>query len=79
MFFKDTFSKTSKKPVLQLIESVRTEKGLSTHNYGTIQLPTTAGPVINVRKAGISEEIHAEIYKKLGMETDRLPVTQNFA
>ena len=27
MFFKDTYSKNSKSPVLQLFESVRTERG----------------------------------------------------
>ena len=92
MFFRDKSSGKSKKPVLQLIESVRTEKGIRQRlvvSLGTRmnipkeirsdQLPTTAWPVINVRKAGIPEGIHAEVYKKLGMETDRLPVTQNFA
>lgn len=52
---------------------------LSTHNYGTIQLPTTNGTVINMRKAGIPEGIHMELYKKLGVELDRLPVMQNLA
>ncbi len=52
---------------------------LSTHNYSTIQMPTTNGTVINVRKAGIPEGIHTEIYKKLGVEFDRLPVTKNYA
>jgi transposase len=52
---------------------------LSTHNYSTIQLPTTSGTVINVRKASIPEGIQIEIYKKLGVEVDNLPVTKNFA
>ena len=33
---------------------------LSTHSYSTIQLPTVKWTVINVRKAGIPEGIHAE-------------------
>ena len=28
MYFRDTYSKKSKKPVLQLIESIRTDKGI---------------------------------------------------
>ena len=52
---------------------------LSTHNYATIQLPTVNGTVINVRKPGIPEGIHLEIYNKLGVKIDNLPVTENFA
>jgi len=52
---------------------------LSTHNYGTIQLPTTEGPVINLRKAGIPEGIHAEVYKKLRVDHSKLPVRQVLA
>ena len=48
MFFKDTYS---------------IKRILSTHSYSKIQLPTAKGHVINVRKAGIPEGIHAEIYK----------------
>jgi transposase len=58
---------------------VTIKRVLSTHNYGTIQLPTTAGPVINVRKAGIPEGIHAEIYKKLRIDHSKLPVRQVLA
>jgi hypothetical protein len=52
---------------------------MSTHNYSTIQLPAVNGTVINVRKAGIPEGIHIDIYKKLGVELDKLPTKQNFA
>ena len=52
---------------------------VSTHNYSTIQLPTTNGTVINVRKAGMPEGIQMEIYRKLGVDFENLPVRQNLA
>ena len=51
---------------------------VSTHNYSTIQLPTVKGPVINVRRPGIPEGIHIDIYKKLEVPLEKLPVTKNF-
>jgi transposase len=47
---------------------------VSTHRYSTIQLPTVAGSVINIRKPGIPEGIHQEIYHKLGIDYTRLPI-----
>jgi len=52
---------------------------LSTHNYSTIQLPTINGTVINVRKAGLPEAIHMDIYKKLGVDYTDLPVRKTLA
>jgi len=49
------------------------------HNYSTIQLPTTNGTVINVRKAGMPEGVQMEIYRKLGVNFESLPVRQNLA
>jgi hypothetical protein len=42
-------------------------------------LPTTNGTVINVRKAGIPEGVQIEIYRKLGVGFENLPVRQNLA
>ncbi len=52
---------------------------VSTHNYSTIQLPTVKGPVINVRKPGIPEGIHIDVYQKLGVPYEELPVKKNLA
>lgn len=52
---------------------------VSTHNYATIQLPTVNGTVINVRKAGIPEGIHINIYRKLGINYKRLPTKKILA
>ena len=46
---------------------------LRTHTYSTIQLPTINGGVINVRKAGIPEGVHVEIYKNLKVDYVNLP------
>jgi len=51
---------------------------VSTHRYSTIQLPTVAGPVLNIRKPGIPEGIHQEIYHKLGIDYTRLPTKKIF-
>jgi transposase len=58
---------------------VTVKRLVSTHDYSTIQLPTTTGPVINVRKPGIPEAIHVEIYNKLGVAYKNLPVRRNLA
>ncbi|MCP4399327.1 MAG: IS1634 family transposase [bacterium] len=47
---------------------------VSTHQYSTIQLPTVGGSVINIRKPGIPEGIHQEIYNKLGVDYTRIPI-----
>jgi transposase len=52
---------------------------VSTHRYSTIQLPTVAGPVLNIRKPGMTEGIHQEIYNKLGVDWKCLPVRKIFA
>lgn len=52
---------------------------VSTHNYSTIQLPTVNGTVINVRKPGIPEGTHLDIYKNLGVNFKSLPVRKNLA
>ena len=52
---------------------------VSTHNYSTIQLPTTQGTVINVRKAGVPEAVHIDIYEKLGVDYKNLPIRKNLA
>jgi transposase len=52
---------------------------LSSHTYSTITLPTVEGPVINLRKAGIPEDIHQKIYAKLGVNYSNLPVAKTIA
>lgn len=52
---------------------------VSTHSYSTIQLPTVNGAVINLRKAGIPESVHEEIYKKLGVNYKNLPIKKVLA
>jgi transposase len=52
---------------------------VSTHRYSTIQLPTVGGPVLNIRKPGMTEGIHQEVYNKLGVDWKRLPVRKLFA
>jgi transposase len=52
---------------------------VNTHAYSTIQLPTTQGTVINIRKPGITEGIHQALYEKLEVELSRLPTTRNLA
>lgn len=49
---------------------------LLTHTYSTIYLPTAKGPVINLRKAGIPEGVHVDLYNKLKIDYDHLPVTK---
>ncbi len=52
---------------------------VSSHHYASIQLPTTNGTVINVRKPGMPEGIHIEIYNKLNINFENLPVKRNLA
>jgi len=52
------------------------KRALTTHTYSTIYLPVVKGPVINLRKAGIPEGIHLEIYNKLNVEYTNLPITK---
>jgi transposase len=52
---------------------------VSTHRYSTIQLPMVAGPVLNIRKPGMTEGIHQDIYNKLGVDWKRLPVIKILA
>jgi transposase len=52
---------------------------LINHTYSTIVLPTVEGPVINLRKAGMPEDIHQKIYAKLGVDYASLPVAKTIA
>ncbi len=52
---------------------------VSSHSYSTIQLPTTNGTVINIRKPGIPEGIHRNIYDKLDVDYHHLPVRRNLS
>ena len=52
---------------------------LTSHTYSTITLPTVDGPVINLRKPGIPENIHQQIYNKLGVNYSNLPITKTIA
>ena len=52
---------------------------LTSHTYSTITLPTVDGPVINLRKAGIPESIHQQIYDKLGVNYSNLPAPKTIA
>lgn len=55
------------------------QRVLTTHTYSTITLPTVDGPVINLRKPGIPENIHQQIYEKLGVNYSNLPVIKTIA
>ncbi len=52
---------------------------VSSYNYSTIQLPTVKGPIINVRKPGIPEGIHIDIYRKLKVDYKDLATTKTVA
>ena len=52
---------------------------LTSHTYSTITLPTVDGPVINLRKAGIPEIIHQQIYDTLGVNYSNLPIAKTIA
>ena len=52
---------------------------VSTHGYSTIQLPTTNGTIINLRKSSVPEGVHQELYKKLAVDLSQLPITRNLA
>ena len=52
---------------------------VTTHTYSAIQLPTANGTVINVRKPGIPEGIHLELYKKSEADLSRLQTMRNLA
>ncbi len=49
---------------------------MSSHCYGTIVAPTVKGTVINIRKAGVPEEIHKEIYNNLKIDYTNLKKTK---
>jgi transposase len=52
---------------------------VSTHRYATINLPTAEGPIINIRKPGIPEGIHMDIYQKLDVDYKNLKITKTIA
>lgn len=47
---------------------------VSTHTYSTIQLPIKDKSTINLRRPGLLEGIHEQIYRKLGVEYSNLPI-----
>ncbi|MCP4710919.1 MAG: IS1634 family transposase, partial [Planctomycetes bacterium] len=49
---------------------------LTTHTYSTIYLPVVKGPVINLRKAGIPEGVHLEIYNNLNVDYTNLSISK---
>jgi hypothetical protein len=49
---------------------------LSTHCYTTVLLPTQAGQLYRIRKAGEPEEEQKRIYRLLGLEWNQLPKTK---
>jgi len=49
---------------------------LTSHIYSTITMPTTKGTVIHLRKPGIPEPMHKEIYIMLGIDPGNLPTVK---
>jgi len=47
---------------------------VSTHTYSTIILPTTSGTVIHLRKPGRPEAVHTQVYEKLRINVEDLPI-----
>ena len=47
---------------------------LQTHTYATVILPTHQGKVYHLRKAGIPETSHKQIYNLFGIKWNKLPV-----
>ena len=47
---------------------------LETHCYTTILLPTAQGEMHRIRKPGIPDERQSAIYRRLGVDSKRLPV-----
>lgn len=47
---------------------------LQTHTYATLILPTRQGEVYHLRKAGIPEASHKQIYHLFGIKWNKLPV-----
>ncbi len=45
---------------------------MSSHCYSTIILPIVKGTVIHLRKPGVAEAIHKEIYKLLDIDFQNL-------
>lgn len=51
---------------------------LRSHHMLTIVLPATNGGVLRIRRASIPEASHREIYNRLDINTDTLPITRNW-
>jgi hypothetical protein len=49
---------------------------LSTHCYTTVLLPTKAGKLYRIRRAGEPEEEQKQIHRWLGLECNQLPKTK---
>ena len=50
---------------------------LQTHTYATLILPTGHGEVYRLRKAGIPEQSHKQIYNLFGIPWKKLPVKKS--
>ncbi len=49
---------------------------LQTHCYTTIIVPTNTGKSYRIRKAGEPEEVQKDIYQKLGIDWENLPISK---
>jgi hypothetical protein len=49
---------------------------LQTHCYATVSLPTRSGTIVHVRRPGMPEGCHQQIYEKFGINWKELPKKQ---
>jgi len=52
---------------------------VASHTYSTIVMPTANGSVMHLRKPGIPEQVHKDIYEKLEIEYGNLKTTKIMA
>jgi hypothetical protein len=52
---------------------------LQTHCYATVSLPTRGGTIIHLRRPGMPEACHQQIYEKFGINWKDLPVKKTTA
>ena len=50
---------------------------LQTHTYATLIVPTGHGQVYRLRKAGLPEQSHKQIYNLFGIQWQKLPVKKS--
>jgi transposase len=55
---------------------VSVKRLLTGHTYSTILIPTRDGKVIHLRKLGEAESVQKEIYKKLNIAYEKLPISK---